>query len=134
MTQVWSENKDGKKIYKVKKHHEESWVELFIDLIYVGLFITLSLAFKDCSKKEGLSTDLFVSIATLILIMFTFRMSIDSFSNRFLSDDLFGRLLYLVYAYGLALIVLDVDGAEKHECHHLGKPIFWTTRIAVAEK
>lgn len=61
-----------------------------------------------------------MAIGTLILIMFTFRIAIDSFSNRFLSDDLFGRLLYLVYAYGLALIVLDMDGADEHNCHYLG--------------
>lgn len=95
-------------------------MELFIDLIYVGLFITLSLSFKECSGKEGLSSELFVSIGTVILIMFTFRIAIDSFSNRFLSDDLFGRLLYLFYAYGLALIVLDVDGAEEKDCYDLG--------------
>lgn len=118
--QVWEVKSDGKKVYKIKKHHEESWVELFIDLIYVGLFITLSINVKACSKTDGLSSELFVTSATLILLMFTFRISIDSFSNRFLSDDLFGRLLYLVYAYGLAMIVLDVSGTDEQGCHKLG--------------
>lgn len=119
--QVWVQNKDGKRVVKFRKHHEESWVELFIDLIYVGLFITLSLSFKECSLKDGISLELMVSSATLILLMFTFRISIDSYSNRFFSDDLFGRLLYLSYGYGLAFMVLNTDGSDEVECHRLGK-------------
>lgn len=30
------------------KHTEESWVELFIDLIYVALYITLGSAIQNC--------------------------------------------------------------------------------------
>jgi hypothetical protein len=30
------------------KHMEESWVELFIDLIYVALFLTLGSAIENC--------------------------------------------------------------------------------------
>lgn len=30
------------------KHTEESWVELFIDLIYVALYITLGSAIEHC--------------------------------------------------------------------------------------
>ena len=117
---VWVTKPDGTRVYKVKKHHEESWVELFIDLIYVGLFITLSLAFKDCSAKEGITSDLVVANAVVILLMFNFRLNIDSYSNRFLSDDFFSRILYLGYGYGLAFIVLNTDGAEEQECSRLG--------------
>jgi hypothetical protein len=121
--QVWVTNSLGKRVIQINKHHEESWVELFIDLIYVGLFITLSVSFKDCSGLEGISAGLLVSIATMILIMFTFRISIDSYSNRFLSDDFAGRILYLAYGYGLAFIVLNTDGSSETECYTLGRLI-----------
>lgn len=43
--QSWS--KDRKTVI-YHKHTEESWVELFIDLIYVALYITLGSAIQNC--------------------------------------------------------------------------------------
>jgi low temperature requirement protein LtrA len=74
VNQEWTKDK------KVKTHHhnEESWVELFIDLTYVALFITLGSAIAKCK----LSVDVLSHAALIFLMMFFFRLSVDNYSNR----------------------------------------------------
>lgn len=77
VNQEWS--KDKKVV--IKHHHEESWVELFIDLIFVACFITLGSAMAKCRIGENLLSH----AALIFLMMFFFRLSVDNYSNRYVN-------------------------------------------------
>jgi len=99
----------------IRHHNEESWVELFIDLTYVALFITLGLSIAECD----ISPNLLSHAALIFLIMFFFRLSVDNYSNRFFSEDVMTRILYFCYAYGIALMIMNIN-AEAGSCPHMG--------------
>lgn len=105
----------------VKLHHsdeEESWIALFIDLVYVAMFINVGHVLDSC----GSNTDTVRSAFIVFMIMFISRYSIDEYSNRFFADDIFHRLVYFVYTFGVFIMTMNISsnipgGDEEHRRH-----------------
>ena len=87
LNQVWTEDKK----VSIIRHNEESWVELFIDLAYVALFIAIGSAIEKCH----LDADLLSHAALIFLILFFFRLNLDHYSNRYLNPDLLNQYVII---------------------------------------
>ena len=94
----------GKFVQRHEKN-EEAWVELFVDLIYVVLLSKLGDIIHVCNMTEALQW----KVAVIFSIMCLTRQAIDEYANRFYSHDLMHKLIYLVYASGLFIQVLNID-------------------------
>jgi hypothetical protein len=89
---------DGKYV----EHHEkndESWVELFIDLIYVVLLSSLS----NQLEIGVISVMLFFKITLSFWIMCLTRQAIDEYSNRFYCHDFVQKCVYFVYTIAVLI-------------------------------
>ena len=56
---------------------QDSWIFMFLDLVYVGLFSKLSQAFE----ANSLSTHTLQVVVAVFYICFASRLSIDEYSN-----------------------------------------------------
>lgn len=105
----WNEDKTG--INKLHHSEEESWIALFIDLVYVAMFINVGHILEDCgSNKETV-----ISSFVIFLVMFISRYSIDEYSNRFFADDVFHRLVYFVYTFGVFVMTMNISSKIAEE-------------------
>lgn len=96
-------------VHKVHEEHGDSWVALFIDLVYVAMFMSCGFILEYCGHKREVVAYAFV----LFVIMFNSRLAIDTYSNRFFADDLFHRLVYCVYTLGVFIMTLNINYTYK---------------------
>lgn len=85
--------------------NEESWVELFVDLVYVVLLSKLGHAIHDCALTELLNARIVILFCALCLT----RQAVDEYANRFYSHDLLHKSIYLVYTAGLFILALNFN-------------------------
>jgi hypothetical protein len=71
---MWNEDKTG--IVKQEKHEDESWTALYIDLVYVAMYINVGFVLRDC----GSNTEAIQDALMIFLIMFMSRYSMYKFS------------------------------------------------------
>jgi low temperature requirement protein LtrA len=91
----------------VTKAHEDSgevWITVFIDLVYVAMFINLGHVLEGC----GTGSDVTIMAFSIFLIMFNSRLAIDEYSNRFFADDIFHRVVYFVYTFGVLVMTMNI--------------------------
>ena len=110
----WNEDKTG--INKLHHSEEESWIALFIDLVYVAMFINVGHLLQNCGSNQETTSSAFI----IFLIMFMSRYSIDEYSNRFFADDIFHRLVYFVYTFGVFVMTMNISSevAGGHDDGH----------------
>jgi low temperature requirement protein LtrA len=116
--------KDGKFVKRHEKS-EESWVELFNDLVYVVLLQKLSINLNSCTFNVSTVLRIAVIFGSLCLT----RQAMDEYANRFYSHDLVHKLIYLVYIGGVFVQVLNMnvvtngqncyDGSIGCECEYI---------------
>lgn len=111
---------NGDKI--VTHHEEETWLQLFIDLIFVAFFMTLGKGIYYCEGYEQEHADKVLGAAGLLFVMiFGLRYDIDVYANRFHSRDLVTRVLYFLYTCGLVVLSLHIYKTDSSDaCPFLG--------------
>lgn len=93
--------------------NEEAWVELFIDLVYVALLYKLGNLVEICYGQSYIFGRVFI----LFWCLFITRMAIDEYANRFYSDDLLHKLMYLVYTAGVFVQVMNINASGESGLH-----------------
>lgn len=73
------------------------------------MFINVGHVLEAC----GSNSDSVSSAFTIFLIMFISRYSIDEYSNRFFSDDVFHRLVYFLYTFGVFIMTLNISSEDN---------------------
>jgi low temperature requirement protein LtrA len=86
-------------------HRSETWVELFIDLFYVAIFLKLGDYIFTC----GINPASIHYIASVFLGVYMAKFDFDQYMNKFANDDMLHKLFFLVYSFGLVLIALNVN-------------------------
>jgi hypothetical protein len=89
----------------------ESWVELFIDLVYVSLLLKLGSLLVSCYYLQFIIGRVLVLFGNLILT----RFAIDEYANRFYSNNLTQKLLYLLLIMGVFVQVLNINTSHYAE-------------------
>jgi hypothetical protein len=56
------------------------------------------------------NTDTVLSAAIVFMVMFISRFSIDEYANRFFADDVFHRVVYFIYTFGVFVMTLNIRG------------------------
>jgi hypothetical protein len=104
-------NAEGTEILSAKYQEDagDSWIILFIDLVYVAMFLNVGYLLKICGEDGGVQRMAF----TIFLIMFNSREAIDEYSNRFFSNDIFHRVVCFIYTYGIFLMTLNINAVVK---------------------
>jgi hypothetical protein len=61
-------------------------------------------------------------VAVVFFVTFFYRLNLDNYSNRFASDDVFNRILYFAYAWGISLMTMNIQTTSEYEdaCPHMG--------------
>jgi low temperature requirement protein LtrA len=61
-------------------------------------------------------------VAVVFFVTFFYRLNLDNYSNRFASDDVFNRILYFAYAWGVSLMTMNIQTTSEYEdaCPHMG--------------
>jgi hypothetical protein len=94
----------------IQKHEAgESWITLFIDLVYVAMFMSVGYMLEYCGSQSEVMKRSWL----IFLIMFNSRLGIDEYSNRFFHDDVFHRLVYLIYTLGVFIMTLNINYTYK---------------------
>ena len=78
---------------------------MFIDLVYVAMFMSVGYILEYC----GSAAEVMDLAFCLFAVMFISRLAIDEYSNRFFRDDIFHRLVYFVYTYGVFIMTLNIN-------------------------
>ncbi len=91
----------------------ESWVELFIDLVYVSLLYKLGSLLVSCYNESYIMARVVVLFGNLILT----RFAIDEYANRFYSHDLVHKTIYFIYIIGVFVQVLNIN-TSSHSSDH----------------
>ena len=106
----------------ITHHEEETWLQLFIDLIIVAFFMTLGKGIDYCEGDEDASESKVLGAAGLLfLLMFMLRYDIDLYANRFHSRDLMTRALYLMFTIGVVILALHVYRTDLSDaCPFMG--------------
>jgi len=108
---------------KVVTHHEEeTWLQLFIDLIYVAFFMTLGKGIAYCEHYENeTEADVLGAAGLLFALLFGLRYDIDLYANRFHSRDLVTRVLYFFFTCGVVIMALHIYRVDSGDaCPQLG--------------
>lgn len=101
---TWNEDKT---VVLSLAHEEsgESWITLFIDLVYVAMFMNVGYLIEYCGDNPKV-----VEVSFMVFVtMFVSRLAIDEYSNRFFADDIFHRLVYYVYTFGVFVMTLNIN-------------------------
>lgn len=106
----------------VTHHEEETWLQLFIDLIYVAFFMTLGKGIAYCEGYENeTEADVLGAAGLLFALLFGLRYDIDLYANRFHSRDLVTRILYFFFTCGVVIMSLHVYRVDSsNACPLLG--------------
>jgi low temperature requirement protein LtrA len=106
----------------VTHHEEETWLQLFIDLIYVAFFMSLGKGIAYCEVYENeKESDVLGAAGLLFLILFGLRYDIDMYANRFHSRDVCTRCLYFVFTCGVVIMSLHIYKTNSvNSCPLLG--------------
>ena len=105
---------------EMEKEMEESklgaWMFLFIDLIFVAVVSKCALIMENCA----ISPHSILFCCTILAVMFSTRLYIDDYCNRFYVNDLFHRIIYFGYAaamfiFGIFVFVKDTEGGHSDE-------------------
>ena len=61
-------------------------------------------------------------VAVVFFVTFFYRLNLDSYSNRFASDDVCSRILYFAYSWGVSLMTMNIQTTSEYEdaCPHMG--------------
>jgi len=124
-------NKDGQ---PEGEHAGETWMALFIDLVYVAMLAKLSHFVMYCNP--GLSAETFNVIIicfAIFNILFVGRLALDEYCNRFEENDIFHQILWFVYTYGSLLMVMNADveiqGGAPHRMLNLNEDVGMMSRM-----
>jgi hypothetical protein len=109
----WNHDKTGIEHKDSDEEESESWITLFIDLVYVAMFMNVGFIMEYCGENYEVVAYAFV----IFLIMFNSRDVIDTYANRFFANDLFHRLVYFVYSYGVFIMTLNINYTYKAYTH-----------------
>ena len=95
------------------KERADSWITIYMDLVYVAMFINLGHLLAGCVNLNGEPRVSYEREVTemgiaIFLIMFSSRLAIDEYSNRFFVNDIFHRFLYFIYTFGLFVMTLNI--------------------------
>jgi hypothetical protein len=90
-------------------HRSENWMELFIDLFYVAIFLKLGDYIYTC----GLNVLTIDYVASVFLSVYMAKFDFDQYMNKFSSDDILHKIFFLVYSIGLAIMILNVNSTAK---------------------
>jgi low temperature requirement protein LtrA len=93
----------------------EIWITIFIDLVYVAMFINLGHILEKC----GHASDVTEMVLATFLLLFNSRLAIDEYANRFFADDIFHRLIYFLYTFGVFVMTLNVNISASSYSHRL---------------
>ena len=106
----------------VTHHEEETWLQLFIDLIFVAFFMTLGKGIAYCETYENeKEADVLGAAGLLFLLLFSLRYDIDMYANRFHSRDLVTRILYFIFTCGVVIMSLHIYKTNSsNACPYLG--------------
>ena len=69
------------------------------------MFISVGYILEYCGEGNEV---VLVSLC-LFVIMFNSRLAIDEYSNRFFHDDVFHRVVYFVYTYGVMVMTFNIN-------------------------
>ena len=117
-------NEDKTKVIHTGDHTGESWIALFIDLVYVAMFINIADIIKACGPD---SPQVIFITSNMFLVMFNARYSIDEFSNRFFSNDISNRLLYYFYIFGVFLMTFNIHGNDPNNTPASRRELLFST-------
>jgi len=82
-----------------------SWINFFLDLLYVAVITNIVIIFVSCELN-------FPTIAVVYGIttaLYKFRWTIDEYSIRFFQDDLFHRIIYFIYIMGVYFMGANIS-------------------------
>ena len=116
---TWNADKTG--IVHVGEEHNEPWISLFIDLVYVAMNINLANMIKNCGSSN---LRVICTSVLIIVIMFNSRMSIDEFSNRFFANDIFNRMVYYVYTFGVYIMTMNIVTVQSESSGSYGRLLY----------
>ena len=96
--------------------HEESWVDLFIDLVYVLLLSSLAHTLSTCE----MSVTVYFRTSLLFWITCLTRQAMDEYTNRFFCHDVVQKANFLLYSIGLCVQVYSfcILAWSNHELTH----------------
>lgn len=107
----WKDGVIGSKAILISQHESsEAWMSLFLDLIYVCLFSKLSHVLSECE----VSGTVLQFCAAITFVIFWSRTSISEYCTRFYQNDVFHRVLYLIYSAGIVVMVMNVDLEKEY--------------------
>ena len=92
------------------EEREESWLELFYDLVYVATLIQLGNRLSDDISLSGV----LAFIALFIPIWWSWT-GITFYINRFVVDDILHRLLIFAQIFFISILAISLDGAFEDE-------------------
>ena len=103
---VWKDGIIGSKAHYVG-HHESSdtWMSLFLDLLYVCVFAKLTALFGVCEP----TTEIFAYTLSVFAMFFNSRRAIDEYAMRFYHDDVLNRIMYMTYIGFVIVMVMNID-------------------------
>jgi hypothetical protein len=90
-------------------HRSENWMELFIDLFYVAIFLKLGDYIYTC----GLNVLTIDYVASIFFGVYMAKFDFDQYMNKFSSDDILHKIFFLFYSLGLAIMTLNVNSTAK---------------------
>ena len=83
----------------------ESWMALFLDLLYVAMLSKLTDMMDNCYRNF----EMFLICFCLLFLFFRIRNVIDEYAVRFFEDDVFHRMFYFIYTCGILVMVMNMD-------------------------
>ena len=136
ISRLWSKPviRNDTKIIADQKPRHELWFELFFDLFFVALLLKLGetefevyvlilffnvfqMFFKclgDVLKYCGLSSSSIFDVFLLFSICLETRLQLDLYINRFYSEDLLHKILFLLQFFGVYTMILNIGETSNH--------------------
>lgn len=100
-----SSNGEDSSSEKDDRPKEESWVTLFIDVIYVATIYSIGLILGDCRPEFKV----YVITFSYFSIMFISRLSFDIYSiENLVKDNMQRRILFFFFCVGVYIMTLNI--------------------------
>ena len=90
------------------------------------MFINVGHVLEACGSNKGTVSSSFI----IFLIMYISRYSIDEYSNRFFADDVFHRLVYFIYTFGVFIMTMNISSeTDSDDDGHRRKLVHDTSEL-----
>ncbi len=97
-------------MHNAAEEREESWLELFYDLVYVAVLIQLGNRLNEDISLSGI-----LAFAALFIPIWWSWTGVTFYINRFVVNDIPHRLLIFTQIFCISVLAVSLDGAFEEE-------------------